>query len=188
MTFPSGRSGSTRASNRVSDDRQRVWLGTGLTVVLALVVVAFACSGHHPQAGPLAAVGVARSVSDPGPEARVGRPFTFLGAEFDSRDGAVLDDAELVGASPGLRIVGRYVVLPAESVPVLIGFFFPPARVKLHPLVGWQVLGPTAVTLALQVDAPGHYEATAVRLAYHIGSARYEALWPIGVKVTVGDR
>jgi hypothetical protein len=170
--------------------RQYRRLGAGLVVACVLSLAAAALSGgehHRLLPGPLAGTGVGKAVSDPGPRVRAGRPFTFLAAEFDSRDGAVLDDARLVAATAGLRIVGRYVVLPAESVPVLIGFVFPPPGVALHPMFGWRVDGPTAVTLALQVDAPGRFHADGVTLLYHIGSARYEAFWPIGVKVTVGE-
>ena len=164
-------------------------MGLAAAGILSVAAVVFGQQTHsHPPPGPLAAIGVGQAVSDPGPQVRAGRPFTFLAAEFDSHDGAVLDDARLVAVTAGLRIVGRYVVLPSESVPVLIGYYFPPHGVTLHPLPGWQVEGPTAVTLALQADAPGHYEATGVTLVYHIGPLKYEAFWPIGVKVTVGGR
>lgn len=171
--------------------RQHRRLGAGLLGACVLSLAAAALSGgehHRILPGPLAAIGVGQAVSDPGPQVRAGRPFTFLAAEFDSHDGAVLDEVRLVAATTGLRIVGRYVVLPSESVPVLIGYVFPPPGVRLHRLSGWRVDGPTAVTLALQADVPGRFHADGVTLLYHIGSVRYEAFWPIAVKVTVTER
>jgi hypothetical protein len=164
-------------------------MGLAVAGVLSAAAAVFSQSTRSPLLpGPLAATGVGSVVSDPGPQVRAGHPFTFLAAEFDSRDGAVLDGVTLEEATDGLRVVGQYVVLPSESVPVLIGYYFPPHEVRLHELPGWPVDGATAVTLALQVDAPGHYEAHGVTLAYHVGPMKYEAFWPIGVKVTVSGR
>jgi len=159
-----------------------------LVVGVVLVVVglgyAYATGIILPREGPLqwssSTSSGASGLVDPN------QPFSFgLLQDVTNRahESATIDSIEILAATPGLHLVGAYVV-PSGAAPG-VGFArgYPPplAPHDRRPVAGTVVDPGKSIDIVLGfiVIKPGRFVFRGVRLVYRVGFTRFRATYPI---------
>jgi len=164
-----------------------------LVAVLAARVIT--SLDEHPGKGTLPFLGYPTLTGGP---MDPGRPFTFgLVYVQNPKVPIVIQAVSLEQPTDGLRVIGAYVLVPAENPCGGIGLVrsFPPERdptacpagesYRLHPLRGWVVRpgGAAEILLGLVVTRPGVFSAKGVNLAYSVEGKRSTVEYPDAVTV-----
>ena len=168
----------------------RITLPAGVAVVaIGVAMVADAFVDVRTSGGPLAEEVPPNAVTF---SVRPGVSFTYGGVQLhpDAAAGSLtLEQAQLEGATDGLRIVNAFVLPVAQTDGGLWFSYerFPPPRLpraSLRPLEGFTLgAGAVQVLLELGVHQAGTYEFSAVSVAYRAGGLRYRATYPFALRV-----
>ncbi len=157
----------------------------GLTAVVVSVLALAGCGGSN--LGPMQTV---PCCSNTQAAVRAGRPFQFLVfpvANTSDSKAMTLRKVELVNQTPGVRLLGAYVLTQGGTT--VIDPSFPAARAKRLDSVAGYVVPPRSgpersVDVALRLVAhPGPEHLGAVAIDYHSAGGSYSTALPESMSV-----
>jgi hypothetical protein len=161
----------------------------GLAVAVLSVALLFTRGGPSQlAAGPLRGQTDVDSITITGIALQEGSKASigvYVPIESATPQGLVMDDVDLVGADPGLRLDEALISTGRGDSFVCVGASrrFPPSACRIWGLRDWTLSrealdhGFFQVVLGLSVDDPGVYGFAGVAVRYHDDTSKYRAIY-----------